>query len=177
MYLMISWVPVSHVKTVIFLLIFILVEMERGIAIFQLPHQKKKKEKKIRKNLNPPKLLLKFQKTIRKVKIAILKTRLGKKLWIWFGKFEKNLNKIVEKSHYLTRVRRKLEHKTVKAVIRFIVLVMFLIPIPGTTDVALVTLGGVVLLWVAIEIFIEWLLAAMEVGLELLVKIIKRRRH
>jgi CRISPR/Cas system CMR subunit Cmr4 (Cas7 group RAMP superfamily) len=74
-------------------------------------------------------------------------------------------------------VKRKLQHKTVKATIRFLVLVMFLIPVPGTTDVALVTLGGVVLLWVAIEIFIEWLLTAMEVGLELLVKIIKRRRH
>jgi uncharacterized protein (DUF2236 family) len=87
------------------------------------------------------------------------------------------LDKVVEKSHYLTRVKRKLQHKTVKATIRFLVLVMFLVPIPGTTDVALITLGGVVLLWVAIEMLIEWLLTAMEMGLEQLIKLIKRRRH
>ncbi|MDR2540609.1 MAG: hypothetical protein LBD11_02210 [Candidatus Peribacteria bacterium] len=171
------WIPTSHIKVAIFLIAFILVEMERVITIFQLPHQKKKKEKKVIKTPNPPKLLLKLQRIIQKVKILILRTRLGRKIWIWFGRFEEKLDKVVEKSRYLTRVKRKLQHKTVKATIRFLVLVMFLIPVPGTTDVALVTLGGVVLLWVAIEIFIEWLLTAMEVGLELLVKIIKRRRH
>ncbi|MDR0860282.1 MAG: hypothetical protein LBO09_04880 [Candidatus Peribacteria bacterium] len=170
------WIPASHIKTAVFLIAFILVEMERVTAIFHLPHQKKK-EKKVRKQPNPPKFLLKVKKLIRKVRIFFLQTKLGKKFWIWFGKLEKRLDKVIEKSRYLTRVRKKFQHKTVKAVIRFLVLVMFLIPFPGTTDIALATLWGVVLFWVAIEMLIEWLLTALEMGVELLVKIIKRRRH